>query len=479
MEITNLTISKAGELLRKKHLSCEQIVLKTLEVVEDKDRDINCYLSINEKAVEEAKSVDRRIAKGENLGFLEGIPLAIKDNICVKGMPATCASRILENFISPYDATVITKLKEQGAIILGKTNMDEFAFGSSTENSAFFPTKNPYDTSRVPGGSSGGSAAAVAAHLCSGALGSDTGGSIRQPATFCGVVGLKPTYGAVSRYGLIAYASSLDQIGPITKDVKDACLMLNIIAGNDKRDSTSFDFTPPDYTKFLRDDMKGLTVGIPEEYFISGIQQVVKEKVEKVLKAIVSLGAEIKNISLPHTQYGIPVYYIISTAEASSNLARFDGVKYGYRTANYKNLLEMYMNTRAEGFCREVKRRIMMGTYVLSAGYYQAYYIKAEKVRALIKKDFDEAFKNVDIIITPTTPELPFKIGEKKADPLKMYLSDIFTANVNLAGLPAISLPVGKVGNLPVGLQIIAPSFREDRLIEGASAIENYIKYSN
>ncbi len=476
MDILSLSISQASELLKKKEVSCQEIISKLLNALDEKEKDIRCYLSVNKKALEEAKASDERIRKGEKARLLEGIPFAVKDNICVKEMPATCASRILENFIAPYDATVIKKLRDEGAIILGKTNMDEFAFGSSTENSAFFTTRNPHDASRVPGGSSGGSAAAVGANLCFGALGSDTGGSIRQPAAFCGVVGLKPTYGSVSRYGLIAFASSLDQIGPLTKDVKDACLIMNVIAGKDAKDSTSLDFTSPDYTKFLRHDLKGLKIGVPDEYFASGIEPDVRDKVEKAIKAAESLGAVIEKISMPHTGYGIAVYYIVATAEASSNLARFDGVRYGYRTSKYRNLLEMYMNTRGEGFGREVKRRIMMGTYVLSSGYYEAYYMKAEKVRTLIKKDFDEAFKKVDIIFTPTTPEVPFKIGEKKSDPLKMYLSDIFTANVNLAGLPSISLPAGYAGHLPVGLQIIAPHLREDLLFQSASAIEQHFK---
>ncbi|HPP29352.1 MAG TPA: Asp-tRNA(Asn)/Glu-tRNA(Gln) amidotransferase subunit GatA, partial [bacterium] len=419
--------------------------------------------------------IDRKIAKGGKPGILAGVPVAIKDNICVKGMPATCSSRILENFYPPYNATVIEKIRKEGAIIIGKTNMDEFAFGSSTENSAFGPTKNPLDTSRVPGGSSGGSAAAVSANLCFAALGSDTGGSIRQPAAFCGVVGFKPTYGRVSRYGLIAFASSLDQIGPITKDVRDAAIMMNVICGRDENDSTSVDITVPDYTEFLNRDVKGLRIGIPDEYFIEGIYEGVKNKILDIVRMLENSGIIVKKISLPHTEYGIAVYYIVATAEASSNLARFDGVKYGYRADNYTDLYQMYVNTRGEGFGDEVKRRIILGTYVLSSGYYEAYYLKAQKVRALIKRDFTEAFKEVDVIITPTTPEIPFKFGEK-SDPLKMYLSDIFTVNVNLAGLPAISLPAGFSSSLPVGLQIIAPHFREDKIIETASFIEEHIK---
>ncbi len=462
-------------LIEKKEISCVEITEKILSQIENRDKEIKSYLSVNPNAVEEAKEIDRKIAKGEKTGILTGVPIAIKDNICVKGLPATCASRILENFYPPYNATVIEKIRKEGAIIIGKTNMDEFAFGSSTENSAFGPTKNPLDTSRVPGGSSGGSAAAVSANLCFAALGSDTGGSIRQPAAFCGVVGFKPTYGRVSRYGLIAFASSLDQIGPITKDVRDAAIMMNVICGRDENDSTSVDITVPDYTEFLNRDVKGLRIGIPDEYFIEGIYEGVKNKILDIVRMLENSGIIVKKISLPHTEYGIAVYYIVATAEASSNLARFDGVKYGYRADNYTDLYQMYVNTRGEGFGDEVKRRIILGTYVLSSGYYEAYYLKAQKVRALIKRDFTEAFKEVDVIITPTTPEIPFKFGEK-SDPLKMYLSDIFTVNVNLAGLPAISLPAGFSSSLPVGLQIIAPHFREDKIIETASFIEEHIK---
>jgi len=476
MDILKLTISRTLELLGKREISCKELIGKLAGSIEEKDKSLKSYISLNEKALDQAAAADERIQKGEGLRLLEGIPVAVKDNICVRGMKATCASRMLENFRPPYDATVIKKLQNEGAIIIGKTNMDEFAFGSSTENSAFFTTRNPHDASRVPGGSSGGSAAAVAADLCSAALGSDTGGSIRQPASFCGVVGMKPTYGSVSRYGLIAFASSLDQIGPLTKDVKDACLIMNVIAGKDAKDSTSADFKHPDYTQFLRQDMKGFKVGIPGEYFGEGIDPMVKEQVEKAVKTAESLGASIENISLPHTGYGIAVYYIVATAEASSNLARFDGVRYGFRTGNYKNLLEMYMNTRGEGFGKEAKRRIMMGTYVLSSGYYEAYYMKATKVRSLIGKDFDDAFGKVDVIFTPTTPEVPFKAGEKENDPLKMYLSDIFTANVNLAGLPSISIPAGSVSSLPVGLQVIAPRMKENLLFEAASAMEHALK---
>lgn len=475
MNILNLTMWELKELIEKKQISVFDVVKTLLTEIETKDKEIHSYLSINPNAEEEAKEIDEKIASGEKEGLLLGIPVAVKDNICVKGMPTTCASRILENFYPPYNATVIEKIKKEGAIIIGKTNMDEFAFGSSTENSAFGPTKNPFDLQRVPGGSSGGSAAAVAANLCFGALGSDTGGSIRQPAAFCGVVGMKPTYGRVSRYGLVAFASSLDQIGPITKDVKDTALMMNVICGRDENDSTSVDINVPDYTEFLKKDIKGVRIGLPREYFTTGMDESIKNRVMEIINSLESSGAIIKEISLPHTEYGIAVYYILATGEASSNLARFDGVKYGYRTERYEDLYQMYSKTRGEGFGPEVKRRIMLGTYVLSAGYYQAYYLKAQRVRTLIKKDFIDAFKEVDVIITSTTPELPFRFGEK-ADPLKMYLSDIFTVNANLAGLPAISIPAGDISGLPFGIQIIAPHFREDRIIEVSSFIESYVK---
>jgi len=474
MEILKLKMWQLKELYERKEVKPSEVVSLLLEEIYKKDKEIHSYLYVNEKAIEDAKKIDEKIIKGEKLKKIEGIPVSIKDNICTKDIPTTCASKILQNFIPPYNATVIERLKEEGAIIIGKTNMDEFAFGSSTENSAFGPTKNPFDYSRVPGGSSGGSAAAVSANLCFASLGSDTGGSIRQPGAFCGVVGTKPTYGRVSRYGLVAFASSLDQIGPITKDVKDNALLLKIISGKDRMDSTSVDIDVPDYNEFLKGDIKDMKIGIPKEYFIEGIDEEVKEKVHKVIKILENNGAKIEEISLPHTSYGIATYYIIATAEASSNLARFDGVKYGYRNNNYKNLMEMYMKTRGEGFGEEVKRRIILGTYVLSSGYYEAYYLKAQKVRTLIKKDFEEAFKKVDIIITPTTPELPFKIGEKKDNPLKMYLSDIFTVNVNLSGIPGMSLPIGfSSSNLPIGIQIITPYFREDIMMKAAYFIEN------
>jgi len=476
-EITQLTLCELKKLYEKKEVKASEVVSSLLEKINSEDKSLHSYLYVNEEALLEAKIVDDKIARGEKLKELEGVPVAIKDNICTKDIPTTCASKILKNFVTPYDATVIKKLKEEGAIIIGKTNMDEFAFGSSTENSAFGPTKNPFDKTRVPGGSSGGSASATSSNLCFASLGSDTGGSIRQPASFCGVVGFKPTYGRVSRYGLIAFASSLDQIGPITKDVSDCALLLKIISGKDNMDSTSIDIPVADYPSFLKNDIKEIKVGIPEEYFVKGIDNEIREKVENILKKLEEEGVKLEKISLPHTEYGIAVYYIIATAEASSNLARFDGVKYGYRSTNYTNLIDMYKKTRGEGFGEEVKRRIILGTYVLSAGYYDAYYLKAQKVRTLIKKDFENAFEKVDLILTPTTPELPFKLGEKKDDPLKMYLSDIFTVNVNLSGLPGISIPAGFSSNgLPIGLQIIGPYFKEEKIIQFSYTIEEILK---
>lgn len=417
------------------------------------------------------------LSDGNQKGVLSGIPVAIKDNICINGELTTCASHILDGFRPPYDATVITKLKKAGAILLGNTNMDEFAFGSSTENSFYGPTHNPWDLERVPGGSSGGSAAAVASDQTIMALGSDTGGSIRQPASFCGVVGLKPTYGRVSRYGLVAFGSSLDQIGPLTKDVKDNALLLSVIAGYDPNDSTSIDAPVPDYTKSLVKDVKGLKIGIPKEYFIEGIDEEVKNAIWEAINLLKSQGAEYKEISLPHTEYAVPTYYIVATSEASSNLARFDGVQYGLRSKTakkeYSALIDMYFKTREDGFGKEAKRRIMLGTYALSAGYYEAYYLRALKVRTLIKNDFDKAFKNVDCIITPTSPTAAFKIGEKMEDPLSMYLSDIFTISANLAGIPGISIPCGFTkNNLPIGLQILAKPFDEEMLFRVAYTYE-------
>ncbi len=422
----------------------------------------------------QAESLDRTLKSWRKTMPLSGMPLAIKDNICTDGVLTTCSSRMLQNFVPPYDATVIAKLRAQDYILLGKTNLDEFAMGSSTENSAFGPSRNPWNLQCVPGGSSGGSAAAVAAEECAAALGSDTGGSIRQPAAFCGVVGLKPTYGRVSRYGLVAFASSLDQIGPITRNVSDAAFLLGAIAGHDPLDSTSIDRPVPDYMKSLqKQDLKTLRVGVPVEFFTEGLDLEVEQAVRTAIEELRHLGAEVKEVRLPRTDAAVAVYYVIATAEASSNLARFDGVKFGFRAKETKDLLELYIKTRQEGFGPEVKRRIMLGTYVLSAGYYDAYYGKAQAVRTLVCQDFDAAFKEVDLIVTPTTPTPAFKLGEKSEDPLQMYLSDVFTISVNLAGLPAISLPCGfsKAG-MPIGLQLIGRAFEEETVLRAAHAYE-------
>ncbi len=427
-----------------------------------------------EQAMVDAAALDDSLKGWRKTQPMMGMPLAIKDNLCTEGVTTTCSSRMLQSFVPPYDATVIAKLRAQGYLLLGKTNLDEFAMGSSTENSAFGPSRNPWNLQCVPGGSSGGSAAAVAADECAAALGSDTGGSIRQPAAFCGVVGLKPTYGRVSRYGLIAFASSLDQIGPITKDVADAAFLLGVIAGHDPMDSTSADVPVPDYMKALKKkDLKKLKVGIPAEFFAEGLDSEVEQAVRAAIEELKSLGGEIKEIQLPRTDAAVAVYYVIATAEASSNLARFDGVKFGLRSKDTKDLLDLYTKTRQEGFGPEVKRRIMLGTYALSSGYYDAYYGKAQAVRTLIRQDFDAAFKEVDLIVTPVTPTPAFKLGEKSEDPLQMYLSDIFTISVNLAGLPAIALPCGfsKAG-LPIGLQLIGRAFQEDTLLRAAHAYE-------
>ncbi len=429
---------------------------------------------VTDAASAQAEALDRQLKGWRKTKPLTGMPLAIKDNLCTEGVATTCSSRMLQHFVPPYDATVVAKLREQDYILLGKTNLDEFAMGSSTENSAFGPSRNPWDLHRVPGGSSGGSAAAVAADECVAALGSDTGGSIRQPAAFCGVVGLKPTYGRVSRYGLVAFASSLDQIGPITKDVRDAAFMLNTIAGHDPMDSTSADRPVPDYMKALaKKDLKKVRVGVPREFFAEGLDPDVAHAVTAAIEELKQLGAEIKEIQLPRTDAAVAVYYVLATAEASSNLARFDGVKFGLRAKETKDLLDVYMKTRQEGFGPEVKRRIMLGTYVLSAGYYDAYYGKAQAVRTLVCQDFAAAFKQVDVIVTPATPTPAFKLGEKSEDPLQMYLSDIFTISVNLAGLPAIALPCGlSRGGLPIGMQLIGRAFEEETILRAAHAYE-------
>ncbi len=463
----DLTIKKFHEGLKKKKFSALEITKEFFDYINDKDKEIEAYLSLNKDfAFKQAEAADLAIAKEEDISELTGVPLAIKDNILIKGLPSTAASKMLENYTASYDATIITKLENEKAVFLGKTNMDEFAMGSSTENSAFKKTKNPYDLERVPGGSSGGSAAAVASSMAIAALGSDTGGSIRQPASFCGVVGLKPTYGAVSRFGLIAMASSLDQIGPIAKTVEDAAILFKSIAGKDKLDSTSVDAKYGDELLNPKlENIKKLKVGLPKEYFIEGLDDYAKKEIEKAIDKIKSLGIEIKEISLPHTKYALSVYYIIMTAEVSANLARFDGIRYSrLKNLEPRNLLDIYLKQKGEGFGPEPRRRAILGTYVLSSGYYDAYYSKAQKVRRLIRNDFDDAFKEVDIILTPVSPTPAFKIGEKTADPLKMYLSDIFTIPLNLAGLPGISIPVRKYEKnkeLPVGFQLIGKPFQE------------------
>ena len=472
-ELYQLSIHQAHELLKQKDISSVELTKSALERIAAVESNVQAYITITEDtALREAKEADSRIASGD-ITPLTGIPALIKDVICTRGIRTTCGSKMLENFVPPYDATVIENLKAQRMIMLGKANMDEFAMGSSTENSAFFPTHNPWSLSRVPGGSSGGSAAAVAASEAIYALGSDTGGSIRQPAGFCNVVGFKPTYGRVSRFGLVAFASSLDQIGPITKDVTDCALVMNTIAAHDPRDSTSVPYPVPDYTQRLIHNLKGLKIGIPREYLVEGMQSEVRTALEIAIKKLEELGAEIDwDASLPSTEYALAVYYILAPSEASANLARYDGVKYGFSEQNASAAIEAAEKTRQFGFGPEVKRRIMLGTYALSAGYYNAYYLKAQKVRTLIKREFDQAFKKYDALITPTSPTVAFKLGEKIEDPMQMYLSDICTLPINIAGLPAISIPAGFADNLPVGMQIIGKPFDEETILHIAFAYE-------
>lgn len=481
MELENHSISTLHNLLIKKEIKSSEIVESVFEHISDSS--LNCYITLFEdSARKKAKELDK---KGDYPEVLTGIPIAIKDNICMKGEPTTCGSKILKNFIPPYNATVIEKLENLGVIFIGKTNMDEFAMGSSTENSYFGPTLNPIDNDYVPGGSSGGSAAAVANKEVICALGSDTGGSIRQPASFCGIFGLKPTYGRVSRYGLVAFASSLDQIGPLAKNTQDIAILLSAIAGRDVKDSTSRDKEAPSFLDNLNSNIKGIKIGIPKEYFTEGLSDDVRISIENAINIFKDLGATTEQISLPHTEYAIATYYLIATAEASSNLARYDGVKYGYRSSlpdgrqagaigHREKLKEMYEQTRKEGFGDEIKRRIMLGTFGLQTGYYDEYYLKAREVRDIIKSDFDDAFERVDIILTPTYPIPPFKLGEKIEDPLEMYLSDIFTVSVNLAGLPAISVPI-RIQNsneLPIGVQLIGRAFCEQDILNCAYAYE-------
>lgn len=471
MELYSLTVEGARSAIDRGEISCLELLDAVFERIDAVEGKIHSYVTITrESARQQAERMEKFTPEGSNI--LSGIPLAIKDNICTKGIRTTCSSKILDNFIPPYESTVTHRLKKQEYVLIGKTNLDEFAMGSSTENSAFGNTGNPWDISTIPGGSSGGSAAAVSADECIAAIGSDTGGSIRLPAAFCGVVGLKPTYGRVSRYGLVAFASSFDQIGPITKNVRDSAILLNIISGHDPRDSTSADIPVPDFTSLIGQDIKGMKFGIPKEYFIEGIDNEVKTSVKDAIKTLESLGAHPVEISLPHTEYAVASYYILATSEASSNLARYDGVKYGLRVRG-SDLIDMYMQTREEGFGDEVKRRIILGTYALSSGYYDAYYKKAQQVRTLIKQDFEMSFESVDLIVTPTTPTPAFKIGEKTEDPLQMYLTDIFTLSVNLAGVPGISIPCGfSSKGLPIGLQIIGKHFDESSVLKAAYAYE-------
>lgn len=474
MDITKLTVHELKEKLAKKEITVQEITKAYVDKINEKEKDIGAFITtLCDEALEEAKDIQEKIDAGEIKGELAGIPIGIKDNMCTKGIKTTCASKMLENFVSPYDATVVEKLKKQHMIDLGKLNMDEFAMGASTEYSAFHITRNPRNLNTVPGGSSGGSAAAVAANLVPWALGSDTGGSIRQPAAFCGVVGLKPTYGLVSRYGLVAFASSLDQIGPITKDVEDAAILLNVIAGHDERDTTSENREKVDYTKCLKNDVKGLKIGVPREFFGEGINEEVKEKLEAAIEKYKEMGAEVEEFSLDIADYALATYYIIACAEASSNLGRFDGIRYGYRAKNFTDLKEIYRNSRSEGFGDEVKRRIILGTYVLSSGYYDAYYKKAQQVRTLVRKEFDKAFEKYDILLTPTSPTVAFEIGTRSTNPLEMYLADICTVSVNIAGLPGISIPCGEDSEgMPIGMQLIGNRFEEEKILNAAYTYE-------
>jgi aspartyl-tRNA(Asn)/glutamyl-tRNA(Gln) amidotransferase subunit A len=473
MELYELTIHEMNELLKARKISSVDAVQSCLARIEATDTRVNAFITLTgDEALKAAEAADQQIAAG-NIHSLTGVPLALKDIFVTKGIRTTCASKMLDNYIPPYDSTSWLKLKERGAVMLGKLNQDEFAMGSSCENSAYGPTRNPWNLESIPGGSSGGSAAAVAAQQAIATLGTDTGGSIRQPASHCGCVGLKPTYGRVSRYGVIAYASSLDQVGPVTRDVTDAAIMLGAVAGHDPLDSTSVDMPVPDYTRSLVPDVKGMKIALPKEYFIAGLDPDVQKAMDAAIETYRKLGAEIVEITLPHTDYAVACYYLIATAEASSNLARYEGVRFGHRAAEAKNLLEMFMKSRAEGFGAEVKRRIMLGTYALSSGYYDAYYLKAQKVRTLIMQDFLKAFEGVDLILTPVAPTPAFKIGEKTSDPLQMYLSDIFTIPVNLAGTCGISVPAGISQNgLPIGLQLIGRPFGEESIIRAAYAFE-------
>ena len=472
--ICEMTAEEIGKAYREKTLTVPEVVKAFLDNIEKEDDKIKAYITVcKEEALKKADEVQAMFDEGKQMGALAGIPIAIKDNICTKGVRTTCASKMLENFIPPYDASVMKKIEATNAIVLGKTNMDEFAMGGSTENSAFFITKNPVNLDKVPGGSSGGSAAAVAGRMAPISLGSDTGGSIREPASFCGIVGMKPTYGLVSRYGLVAFASSLDQIGPFSKTVRDNAVLLTAIAGHDEMDSTSANVENKDYEKALVNDVKGLKIGVPKEYFGEGINEEVRASLEKAIEKYKELGAEVEECSLPVTEYALPTYYIIACAEASSNLGRYDGIRYGYRTKNFESLKDIYKNSRTEAFGDEVKRRIILGTYVLSSGYYDAYYKKAQKVRTLVKKGFEEAFEKYDVLLTPTVPTVAFDIGSKSKNPLEMYMTDILTVSINIAGVPAISIPCGKDSSgMPIGMQLIAKHFNEETLYRAAYTFE-------
>lgn len=467
MELCDKSAMDLAVMLRKGEVSSREITESVFKRIEEREKTLNAYITtVRDKALIQADRADEMFRKGENMPLLAGIPVAVKDILCTKGIRTTCGSKILDNFIPTYNATAVDRVLKDGAVITGKTNMDEFGMGSSTENSIIGPTRNPVDTQLVAGGSSGGSAAAVASGEAILALGTDTGGSIRQPSAFCGTAGLKPTYGRVSRYGVIAYASSLDQVGPIGKTVEDCAMLMNTIAGHDMLDSTSADVNRPDFLETVKKDIKGLKAGLPKEYFVEGLDKGIKNRINETVKLLEKNGVEIIDISLPHTKYAISVYYLIATAEASSNLARYDGVKYGFRQEDdIDDVIMMYEATRNQGFGKEVKRRIMLGTYVLSAGYYDAYYLKAQKIRRMIKDDFDKAFELVDFIITPTTPDLPFKLGEKLSDPLQMYLEDIYTISLNLSGLPGMNVRCGDIKGLPVGMQIIGKAFDEETVL--------------
>ena len=481
MEITSLTVHELQEKLNNGELTSYDITKAYTDRIAEKEKDVQAFVTeLTEKALEQASKIDEKRKAGKTTSDLAGIPIGIKDNICTKGVKTTCSSKMLENFVAPYDATVMEKINNEELINLGKLNMDEFAMGSSTEHSYFKTTKNPWNLNKVPGGSSGGSAAAVAADLVPWALGTDTGGSIRQPASLCGVVGLKPTYGLVSRYGVVAFASSLDLVGPITKDVKDCAMLLNVISGRDEKDTTSVDNGEKDYVKSLKNDVKGLKIGVPREYFGEGINEEVKQKVQEAIETYKKLGATVEECSLNITDYALATYYIIADAEASSNLGRFDGIRYGYRTQNFENLKDLYRNSRSEGFGDEVKRRIILGTYVLSSGYYDAYYKKAQQLRTLVMQEFSKLFEKYDVLLTPTSPTVAFDIGSKSNNPLEMYLSDICTVLVNIAGLPGISVPCGVDSQgMPIGMQLIGERFSEETLLNAAYAFEQDYNFRN